>query len=154
MALANIVHVGSWRERRRQREAADAWIQRSATVPDRLSWRAAELTSGRERRLLAGSLRSVVAELSPSRMPGAAPLNRVALRPHTRLLSTLADRLDDLERPVTARGILEVQWLLIDPDSPFYARSEEDEDELEEVRKAVVAALDLLDVHHDATAAR
>jgi hypothetical protein len=144
MALADVVHVGSWRERRRERDAADERIQRSSIVPAQLSWRAAELTSPYERRLLADSLRGVVADLSPSWLPVAAPLNRVALRPHSDLLLRLADRLDDLERPVAARGILEVQWLLIDPSSPLYGLPDDD-DEPEDVRKATIAALDLLD---------
>jgi hypothetical protein len=139
MGRADVVHVGS----RRERVAADAWIQRSSTVPSQLSWRAAELTSPHERNLLARSLRGVVDGPVPSRVPGAAPLNRVLVRPHAELLLRTADRLDDLERPVAARGILEVQWLLADPDSPLYG----DDSEPEDIRKAVVAALDLLDIH-------
>jgi hypothetical protein len=138
MALADVVHSGSPRER----AAADAWIQRNSTVPARLSWRAAELTSADERRLLATSLRGMLADLSPSRLPGAAPLNSVALRPHAQLLLKLAERLDDLGRPVAARGILEVEWLLVDPNSPLHA----EEDAADDVRKGVVATLDLLEV--------
>jgi hypothetical protein len=124
LALFGAVQAGRrWNERRRQRAAADAWIARAGGYRIvSYSWRVDELTSARERRLLARSLRSVLDALSRTRMPGAVPLNRVALRPHEALLARLADRLAQLERPVSAAGILQVHRLLTNPDSPLYAR--------------------------------
>jgi hypothetical protein len=77
--------------------------------------------SARDRLRLARSVRAVVKDLSASRLPGASPLNRVALRPHAPLLTALADCLADLERPVDAAGVLAVRRLLTDPDGPLYA---------------------------------
>jgi len=145
MGLAELVHIGSWRERRREREVADSWILRNGVVPSRFAWRAAELTSPHERRLLARSLRGVVSDLSPARMPGPAPLNRVALRPHADELTELAARLDDLHRPVSARGILNVHWLLVDSTSPFYARPDNGLGRAD-VPAALATALHLLEV--------
>lgn len=108
--------------RARLRAAADEWIalgfDGSAT---RYGWRLEELTSRRERKLLAGSLRSVVRELDvPHRHVGSL-LNRRALRSQRGLLVELADRLDESERPVSAPGVVAVQRLLTRPDSPLYA---------------------------------
>jgi hypothetical protein len=128
-----------WRTRRRRREA-DAWIVRSERpLPGRLARRVDEPTCARGRRMLAHSLRGVVADLSPKRLPGAAPLDRPALRPHAYLLTVLADRLDDLERPVSAAGVLAVRRLLTDPDGPRYGRPLPDE-------KAPDAGAGLVDV--------
>jgi len=61
-------------------------------------------------------------DLSPSLLPGASPLNRVAARPHAELLGELAERLAALDRPVTPQAILEVENLLTSPGSALYAR--------------------------------
>ncbi len=76
----------------------------------------------RERRELGRSVRGIVKALSPRRLPGASPLNRVALRPYCAQLIELADRLDDLERPVSTSGMRAVRRLLTDPDGVLYAR--------------------------------
>ena len=60
-------------------------------------------------------------------MPSAVPLDRGGLRPHATLLSDLAERLDDLERPVSAAGILGVRRLLTEPNSPLYRRTADGE---------------------------
>jgi hypothetical protein len=124
----SLVLLGLWRagrsflERHRLRSSADAWIARGHDDPTGwYGWRIAELTAPRERRLLARSLRAVVGDLSSPRLSPVAPLNRVALRPHTGLLLELAERLDTLERPVSAGGVLHVQRLITDPGSPLYA---------------------------------
>lgn len=117
-----------WSEGARERRTADWWIAHSqGTTRSRFDWRIAELTSVRERRQLARSVRGVVADLSERRLPGASPLNRVAMRPHTEILSALSDRLADLDRPVDPAGILAVRRLLTDPDSVLYARPSLDE---------------------------
>jgi hypothetical protein len=79
-------------------------------------------TSPRVRHRLAGSVRGIVPKLSPGRLPGASPLNRVALRPCCAELLAIADRLDDLERPVSAVGVRMVHRLLTEPGSALYAR--------------------------------
>ena len=128
------------------RAAADRRIARGYEDADpSLAWRAQELTSARERARLARSLRGVVEDLSPSRLPGASPLNRAALRPHTSLLAELADRLDDLERPVSASGVLAVRRVLTDPDGPLYARP--DDPGGHDVAGALSALLEGLEAH-------
>jgi len=111
-----------WNSRRLLRAEADAWILRGYEnrTTSRYGWRVAELTTSRERRLLGSSLRAVVKEVSQQRPPGVVPLNRVALRPHRAELVALADRLEALERPVSASGILGVRRLLTEPGSPLY----------------------------------
>jgi hypothetical protein len=77
-----------------------------------------------KRRQLAKSLDGVVRELrGPLRLPGASPLNRVALRPYERELATLAARLGDTDRPVTARGLRLVNELVTNGGSPLYDRA-------------------------------
>jgi hypothetical protein len=76
----------------------------------------------RERLMLGSSVREIVDALSPRRLPGASPLNRVALRPYCAELIAIADRLDNLERPVSGAGVLAVRRMLTEPDGVLYAR--------------------------------
>ena len=110
--------------RARLRAAADEWIALGVDGPaTRYRWRIEELTSLRERSLLANSLRSVVRELNvPHRHVGSL-LNRRTLRPQRELLIEIAERLSDGERPVSASGVVAVQRLLTQPDSPLYAHA-------------------------------
>jgi hypothetical protein len=85
-------------------------------------WRAAELTSPRERRITTRSLRGLVKELDGNGLPCAVPLNRNRVRPHARSLAAFAGRIGDIAQPVTPRGMLLVRDLLSDGDSPLYAR--------------------------------
>jgi len=128
-----------WWEKRRARKAADEWI--AAGWGSRVAWRVDELTSRRERRLLARSLRGAVSDLSPGRLAGASPINRIALRPHARLLTALAERVADPERPVAATGVLAVHELLTSPDSAIYTHDDVD------VRGELRSVLDALEVH-------
>lgn len=91
-----------------------------------LVWRAAELTSARERRACARSLRGVVKELDGNTLPGAVPLNRPGVRPYSPTLAGIAERLGDLSRPVTPRAVLLVRDLLGDASSPLYSRHDID----------------------------
>ncbi|MGD0715070.1 MAG: hypothetical protein ABSB24_12940 [Gaiellaceae bacterium] len=126
--LGLVLAAQRWEERRRACAAADEWIMRGyESRASRLGWRVEELTSRRERRLLGGSVRGIVPELAAGRLPGASPLNRVALRPFRAELIALADSLDDLGRPVSAAGILGVRRLLTEPGSVLYARPYFDE---------------------------
>jgi hypothetical protein len=119
LVLGSIKAAQRWIERRRHCAVADAWL-RGGGRATHFEWRAEELTSPRERRLLARSLRGIVRELDPSGRRSAVPLNRPALRPHSDELTVIAVRLDHLELPVSPAGILEVQRLLTSPDSPLY----------------------------------
>ena len=93
--------------RARLRAAADEWIAVGVDGPaTRYRWRIEELTSPRERSLLASSLRSVVRELNvPHRHVGSL-LNRRTLRPQRALLTEIAERLADGERPVSPSGVV------------------------------------------------
>ena len=107
-----------------------------------LTWRAAELASARERRLLARSLNGIVRELDANRLPGSSPLNRIALRPHADRIAAIADRLAQLERPVAVLGILLIHDLLSDGGSPLYDRRR-----VEEISGTLASILDALEVH-------
>jgi hypothetical protein len=127
VAPLSLLLFGLWRasssllERRRLRNAADAWIARGHDASTGwYGWRIAELTAPRERKLLARSLRSLIGDLSSRGSTAAAPVNRAALRPNKGLLLELAERLEALERPVRAAGVLTVQRLITSPDSPLY----------------------------------
>ena len=81
-----------------------------------------DLTSPRQRKRVARSLRRLVDSLSPARLPGASPLNRPAVRPHAARLMALARQLEAVDKPVSAAGVRAVQRLLADPDGPLYER--------------------------------
>ncbi|HWX09494.1 MAG TPA: hypothetical protein VNY33_05920 [Gaiellaceae bacterium] len=110
-------------ERARLRGAADEWIARGWENPAaRYGWRLEELTSLRERRVLCRSLRTIARELAQRYPSVGSLLNRRAIYAHRPLLIALAERLGDLERPVSAAGVLAVRRLMTQPDSPLYAR--------------------------------
>jgi hypothetical protein len=143
LALLGLVLAAQrWEERRRACAAADDWIMRGyESRASRYGWRIEELTSLRERRLLGRSVRGIVPELAAGRLPGASPLNRVALRPFRAELIALADSLDDLGRPVSAAGILGVRRLLTEPDSVLYA-----DEQPRNIGAALGAIIDRLEV--------
>jgi hypothetical protein len=114
----------------------------------RVKWRASELTSDRHRTALARSVVRTERDLSAALLPGASPLNRVAARPHADLFLRLAERLAALDRPVSARAVLQVEELLTSPESPLYAR-----ERARELRASLLACLDALDGVPDALAA-
>ena len=132
MAVVNVLRIpavaargprGSWLARARARGDADRWLRvsegRSEAHPA-FAWRTAELTSPRERRLLARSLRGVVADVrAPVSAFSAAPLNRRGLRPYAEEIEKLATRVGDFEQPVTAAGIVLTRDLLADDASPL-----------------------------------
>jgi hypothetical protein len=102
--------------------------------------RATELTSEPHRAALAREVMRTVRDLSPSRLPGASPLNRVAARPHVDLFVRLAERLAAVERPVTPQGVLQVKELMTSPSSPLYAR-----ERAAEIRPALLRCLATLE---------
>ena len=104
----------SWLARAKARRDADRWLRVFA-------WRTAELTSARERRVLARSLRGVVSDVrAPRSTFSASPLNRRGLRPYVAEIESLADLVGALDRPVTGAGIVLVRDLLTDGGSPLY----------------------------------
>jgi hypothetical protein len=135
--MAAIVRPRAWLERRRARAEADHWIRHG--FESRYPWRVAELTSSRERRACAKSLRSVLDELSGAKLPGATPLRTAALRPHIAALEQLELRLLD-SAPVSAAGMLAVNELLTSPGSCFFAPSDD-------VASSLRAVYDKLEVH-------
>ncbi len=77
-----------------------------------------------KRRQLARSVSGIVRELhGPARLPGASPLNLTALRPYESSLAALAGRLEDVDRPVTVRGLRLVEQLVANGGSPLYDRA-------------------------------
>jgi hypothetical protein len=135
--MATVVHPRAWLERRRSRAEADHWIGHGFEA--RYAWRVAELTSERERKLCARSLRGVLRELDGSKLPGATPTRVAALRPHAALLEAIEVRLLD-DSPLSARGMLAVNNLLTSPGSCLYM-------EVDDVTSCLTTVLDKLEVH-------
>jgi len=112
----------------RERRRADAWL-RSATghfIPEVYAWRAAELVSPRERRMLARTLR-MVAQLAVER-----PRARIQFRPHLSAarhlqvsLEALAKRLEREGEPVTPAGMLRIVDLVTDGTGPLWGSSDD-----------------------------
>jgi hypothetical protein len=126
----------------RMRRAADEWIARGYEGRAAwYGWRIAELTAARERRLLACSVQQVSSELSDPRPTRLSPLNRRELRPQQHLIDRLSKRLDDLDRPVSAAGILAVHQLLTSPASVLYRHGRN-------VSAALSETLDRLEPRH------
>jgi hypothetical protein len=108
--------------RRRERAAVDAWLVERAhftTADPRILRRVAELTSARRRLGLARSLRGAVRDSGRVGI-SASPLDRRAVAGAADELNDLAALLEDVSRPVTARGILLTTGLLTDGGSPLY----------------------------------
>jgi hypothetical protein len=114
----------SWFARARARGDADRWLRASAGRSQShpaFAWRTAELTSSRERRMLARSLRGIVADVqAPVWGFSASPLNRRGLVSYVDEIEALADRVGDFQQPVAAAGIVLVRDLLSDGGSPLY----------------------------------
>lgn len=116
------------RLRARRRMVADEWLVWGAIPRSEsrlLAPRAEELVSPRSRRGLASVCRRYVAEIGdpPCR---AYAVNRAALRDHVGSLARLADWLADLERPVSARGVLLAREV-VDGNGPLFSRQRADE---------------------------
>jgi hypothetical protein len=107
----------------RQRRAADDWL-RTATgtfVPPRYAWRARQLVSECERRLLAGALR-LIEQRSVERPPvGLRLVPPTAAAQHRVALLQLASQLERIGEPVSPAGMLRVVDLVTTANSPLWS---------------------------------
>ncbi len=111
---------------RAERRAADAELIASALPSPRLAWRVHELVSTENRLAVARDVTSAVHDADSGRLPGASPLNRVAVRAARPQLLALASRLADLETRVLPRGVLLAARLVSDSRSALYDRAQAD----------------------------
>ena len=139
-ALVSIRRFRARRELAAARRAADAELVSSRLPSPRFAWRTNELCSTEHRRLLSESLVTAVHSAEGRYLPGASPLNRAAARSESALLLRLAATLVEDGRPVTPRGVLLVERLLTEGDSPLYDRSRVDG-----LHEALGEALDVLE---------
>jgi len=113
---------------RRRRRAADEWL-RTATgefVAAPYVWRARQLTSPRERRTLARTLRLLVREAFERPVGRRRPLALPAVRAHRDEVLLLASRLEHVEEPVTPAGMLRVVDLVTDGAGPLWTGVQDD----------------------------
>jgi hypothetical protein len=105
-----------WRLDRRLAAGEQPWLR-----PE-LRWRAAELTSRRQRRKLAEEIDALMesATRPPHPLGAAVPLDRAGVRACGELLRELADELRQAEQ-IEARGVALVRQLLRDGGSALYA---------------------------------
>jgi hypothetical protein len=104
-----------------------------------LVWRAGELSGAEERSHLVAALRRLERSAESSHLPGAAPLNRRAVRMYREQIDALIAGLSGPD-PVKARGVLLVRRLLDDPGGPLYDRDRAGE--LERDLRNALRALD------------
>ncbi len=90
--------------------------------------------------MLAASLDGLVGDLEGPWALTASPVNFAAARTQVPLLRRLSDRLADLDRPVSARGVLLVEQLLTDGFGPLYER-----ERAGELRPALITAFRALE---------
>ena len=111
----------------RMRRTADDWL-RSATggfVPPAYAWRAEQLTSPRERRMLAGTLRLIERSAYERGRGRYRPLHLPAVRENRESLELLADTLETVEEPVTPAGMLRVVDLVTDGAGPLWGATKD-----------------------------
>ena len=106
----------------RERRLAEDWLRSSngSFIPEKYAQRAAELSSSKNRLLLAKTLRKVE-RAADRRVPGPTNiLDLAGVRAHRRALRSLATLLEDEREPVTAAGMLRVRDLITQASSPLY----------------------------------
>ena len=106
-----------------ERRAADEELIASVLPSPRLAWRVHELVAPEYRLDVSRGLTNAVHDADGTRLPGASPLNRVAVRSARPQLLALASRLADLDVPVLPRGVLLADRLVSDSRSPLYDRA-------------------------------
>jgi hypothetical protein len=114
-----------WYRRRAERRAsADFWLSTAGEfVPPQYSWRARELCSVKERRMLARTLHSLVVAANRRGPVVAAAYNRSVVRRHAAVIEALAGRLLDTRRPVTPAGMLLIENLVTNPWSALWSET-------------------------------
>lgn len=136
--------VRVWEARRALRSArrrADAELLASHLPSPRLAWRVEEIVAEENRVDLGRSLTDVVHSADERLLPGASPVDRSAVRVCRAQLLDLASRLHNLDNPVSPRGVLLVEHLLVDGTGPLYGKKDPVRLRrvLEEVRQALDA---------------
>lgn len=126
-SLGGVALLRELREASLRRELADDLIETLVTprVPVGLRWRAEELTSPRERRRLARSLRSLLNLIDRPGSMAVTPItvNWRAIRRERRTVEEVAAVLADTRRAVRPRGVVLARRLVLDYlESPLYAR--------------------------------
>lgn len=115
--------LSSWRRRRElrvARGAADAELLVSESISPATAWRAREVTAPDNRNEIAQSIRRLVRSADARYLPGPTPLNRLVVREQGAELLALGEWLEDMDRPITARGVLMLDELLTDGYGPLY----------------------------------
>ena len=102
------------REAQRRRKAADALLVASpgARIPDRLRWRADELTSPEHRKRTAAELHRFAVMADQSVLRTSVPVYLSTLSPNHDRLEAMAVIVERLEQPVTAQGMILLEQLL------------------------------------------
>jgi hypothetical protein len=121
--------VRGWEARRALRAArrrADAELLSTRLPSPRLAWRTSELLGEEHRVELARALTDVVHASDERLLPAASPVDRAAIRVCRPQLLELASRLCDVRRPVTVRGVLLAEALLVDAGGPLYGHGDPD----------------------------
>jgi hypothetical protein len=124
----------------RRRQRADDWL-RTATgdvVPPAYAWRARQLTSSYERRMLARTIR-LVAQRACERSVGRYRPRLIAARKRRVALEALAKTLERETEPVTPAGMLRVVDLVTAGGGPLWGANEEELGEAIEATLAVLA---------------
>lgn len=130
--LVSVAVFGLWELGRRlrmvhdERRRADAWLETATggVVPAKYAWRAAELESVDNRRMLARTLRAVAARATDPR----PYLNRPrlgAVRRRRGAVEQLAATLEHEDIPVTPAGMLRVAELIHNGAGPLWGSSPE-----------------------------
>ena len=124
----------SWVQRVMLCDLADRWIATGAGAPPPtavVTQRRAELQSVRERRMLATSLRRLVAAAqAPPTVSVGVPTDRRTVTANAALIERLAAHLADVNTPVEARSVALVHMLVSDAGSPLYRNGQPARDDL------------------------
>jgi hypothetical protein len=98
----------------RRRRAADALLAAipGTRVPDRLRWRAGELTSPAHRRRAAAELRRFARMADQPILHTSVPVHLSTIGPNHDRLQSMATIVERLERPVTPQGMVLLEELL------------------------------------------
>lgn len=125
MSSRLLAPVRGWEARRALRDArrrADDELIETRLPPARLAWRTEELVAAQNRIDLGCSITDVVHAADGRLLPSASPLDRAAVRETRAQLLALAARICDLSLPVSPRGVLLVDRLLVDASGPLYGK--------------------------------